>query len=168
MSFIEAFKTKSVVINSGVNLNLLRPTLELVTEFEETQPRGWRYRNISGKRFIGFIQDETFFLIQKPMQGTRFGAVVQGTLLDSQNLEIKSWVDPRATRKLIFGCFLTIFVAARLVREQFFAGVVPPQDSILPYILLAVIPMTALGAHLYDKNRNEALSFVKNLFNRTD
>ena len=101
------------------------------------------------------------------MQGTRFGAIVQGVLASENNeavLQLKSWVDPRATRKVIFGGFLTVFVAARMIRERFFADAVPAQDSILPYILFATLPMSILAAHLYERNRIEAIRFVKTLF----
>jgi hypothetical protein len=168
MSLLDAFRIKSEKLSVSLTQSQIREMLVKETLFDDAQPRGWRYRN-EGKRFIGFINEDTFFLIQKPMQGTRFGAVVQGTrVLDSGEpvLEIKSWVDPRATRKLIFGCFLVVFIVARIVREHFFADSAPPPDSVLPYFLLAILPMTALGAHLYDRNRNEAFEHIKSLFKR--
>ena len=145
----------------------MRAILEPETLFEETPPKSWSYRG-RGKLFNGFMNGPQFLLIQRPMRGTRFGTVFRGDCIETTALngevEITSWVDPRAKRKLIFGYFLSVILVARFIRDRFSGQPSADTDNIMHYVLLVVLPISAYGSYLYEKTRQEGIQALDALF----
>jgi hypothetical protein len=149
------------------DMNWVKAVLEDDTLFEASPPQKWVYQ-AGGKLFNGFIRENHFLLIQKPFRGTRYGTVVQGSLtepeVDQRILSLKLWIDPRAKSKLVFGYLFSVLVVARILRDYFQGQKLLNPDSILPYFLLAALPMTLYASHLYVLSREEARQRLELLF----
>jgi hypothetical protein len=167
MNPLSVFKTVEMRKPLHGGITEIRELLEPETLFEETPSKSWSYRG-RGKLFNGFMNGPQFLLIQRPMRGTRFGTVFRGDYVETVSLngevEITSWVDPRAKRKLIFGYFLSVILIARVVRDRMIGQASVDTDSIMPYALLAVFPITLFGSYLYEKTRQEGIQAIDALF----
>ena len=157
--FLNIFKVLKESIFFSGNMEKIRQVLESDTSFEESPKPNWTYQWL-GKPFNGVIRKDQFLLIHVPFPATRYGTVIQGSLKQSSgeknSIELKAWIDPRAKRKIILGYVISVVVISRLIGIRFLDAAPSDVDQILPFMLLATLPMSSLGTVLYSRSRRDA------------
>ena len=163
IGMFEVFKAIEANVPGVGNLENARERLRPETDFQDRMPKNWDIA-VNEKQFIGVVEAKSFTLLQRPIGGTRFGAFVMGYIKkEDGSVNLRAWINPRARGKIIFGYLLAVLLVARLVADYYQNGVISDFNKILPYALIAVIPMNVLASMSYLRARNRAMENVQRL-----
>jgi hypothetical protein len=163
MRFFSVFQSVETNVPGVGNLEIARARLQSQTDFQETMPKNWDTA-VKEKQFIGIVEAKGFTLLQRPIGGTRYGAFVMGWINKNDgSATLRTWINPRARGKIIFGYLLAVLLIARLAADYYSTGGISDFNKILPYALIAVLPMNWLASLSYLRARNRALETVKGL-----